>query len=143
MKAKDNGVVNNLQQTLTERIKINMNTELAQTEINADSDGCQVDLWAINKIEEELEHKNIIEKICFSKEPCELKEKYYKAFDELPKAENKTIFGGVVIVEEDILPPNTMMWRFSNSADNRIFVYRGGKLYELPKFKPFSLFNDL
>jgi len=98
-----------------------------------------VNLRVIKKMVEELEHKSIIEKICFSKEPCELKEKYYKAFNELPKAENETMFGRVQIVEEDILPPNTMMWRFSNSIDNRIFIYKDGVLYELPKIKPFSL----
>lgn len=98
-----------------------------------------VDLRVIKKMAEELEHKSIIEKICFSKEPCKLKEKYYKAFNELPKAENTIMFGGVQIVEEDILPPNTMVWRFSNSIDNRIFIYKDGNLYELPKFKPFSL----
>jgi len=98
-----------------------------------------VDLRVIKKMAEELEHKSTIEKICFSKEQCELKAKYYKAFNELPKAENIIMFGGVQIVEEDMLPPNTMVWRFSNSTDNRIFIYKDGDLYELPKFKPFSL----
>jgi len=116
-----------------------MDTELAQTYSNADSDSCQVDLLVIKKMAEELEHKSILEKICFSKENCELKEKYYKAFNGLPKAENQYLLGGVQIVEEKILPPNTMVWRFSNSIDNRIFVYKEGKLYELPKFKPFAL----
>jgi len=60
---------------------------------------------------------------------CELKERYYNAFNELPKAENKAMFGRVLIVEEDILPPSAIMWRFSNSTDNKIFVYKEGKLY--------------
>ena len=105
----------------------------------------QIDCEVIKKLAEEIEKKSVLQKICFSKEQSELKEKYYKAFNELPKAENTTMFGGVQIVEEDILPANTMVWRFTNPVDNRIFIYREGRLYELPRinlfgdFKPISL----
>lgn len=82
-------------------------------------------------------NKKLLEKICFSAQECGLKEKYYKKFNESFKSSNAphslSSYTGVQIVEEDLLPPNVMVWRFRNPADNRVFIYKEGKLYELPK----------
>jgi hypothetical protein len=87
-----------------------------------------------------LDETPVMIEIKFSKEYCELKEKYFKRFPELPTKESTSIYGGILIKESEMLPPNTMAWCFSDGSV-RIFFYRDGNLYEMPNKFMVSQFN--
>lgn len=92
------------------------------------------DLQVIKKMADEIDTAKILRELAFSKEPCELKKKYYDAIDRLPKKEANNIgemFGGIRIVEDENLPENVMVWRYNNPIHNEIFIWKDGKLYKM------------
>ena len=104
----------------------------------------QADLLVIKKMAEAIEKQagNILKEIQFGENESELKTKYYKAFNELPKKEAHTVaemFSGINIIEKKYIPENVMVWKFDDPKYNKIFFYKEDKLYEMKnpfEYKP-------
>lgn len=74
--------------------------------------------------------KPIVEKIEFSSATKDdLRKIYYNAFEQLPQQGTLFNFGGIPVVESNLLISNMMVIRFSNKTA-KIFFYKDGKLYE-------------